>query len=167
MRDIVLDIRSITTWEPTTLNMIFSVLGYDILMVLLDTNCNPWCSVTTPNANWRLFVIPCKFWGIIDLQCCNYCHLPRDFSSNFHSSMTTFHRTLPTREDTVYFLAAKCFHSYEEKKGRRNGEGQMWRKFPKNPFLLYWRKINTFIFGGMVTSLGPCTIYTWSGAQRL
>ena len=32
-----------------------------------------------------------NFKLIIDLQCCNYCHLPSGFSPNFQSSMTIFH----------------------------------------------------------------------------
>ena len=27
----------------------------------------------------------------MDLQCCNYCHLPNGFSSKLQSSMTVFH----------------------------------------------------------------------------
>ena len=64
-----------------------------------DTNCKALCSVTTLN------VIPYVFGGrgggIIDLQWCNYYHLPSDFSSNFQSSMTIFHRKLLTREGRV------------------------------------------------------------------
>ena len=49
-----------------------------------------------------LFVIPCRFfWGILDLQCCNYCHLPNNVSSKFQSNMTIFHHRLPTREGRV------------------------------------------------------------------
>jgi hypothetical protein len=44
---------------------------------------------------------PVTFWMIIDLQCCSYSHLPSDFPSKFHSSMTTFHHKLLTREGTV------------------------------------------------------------------
>ena len=37
-------------------------------------------------------------WGIIDLQCCNYYHLPSDSPSEFQSSMTIFHHKLLKRE---------------------------------------------------------------------
>ena len=46
------------------------------------------------------------FGGVIDTQCCNYCHLPSDFSSKFQSSMTIFHHKLMTREGRV--LANGC-----------------------------------------------------------
>ena len=39
--------------------------------------------------------------GLIDLPCCNYCHLPSDFSSKFQSSRTIFHHKLLTRDDIV------------------------------------------------------------------
>jgi hypothetical protein len=42
-----------------------------------------------------------NFWGIIDSQCCNYYHLPSDFSSKFQSFMTIFHHKLLTREVRV------------------------------------------------------------------
>ena len=35
---------------------------------------------------------------IIDLQCCNYRHLPSNFSTKLQSSMTIFHHKLLTRE---------------------------------------------------------------------
>ena len=56
----------------------------------------------TLNVNPTLFVTPCNFLGeFIDLQCCNYCHLPSDFLSKFQSSMTIFHYKLVTREGRV------------------------------------------------------------------
>ena len=39
--------------------------------------------------------------------------------------------------------------------------------FPKLPFWTYVRKISTFIFWCMVIPLGPHSVYTWWGAQRL
>ena len=61
------------------------------------------------NANLTLFVIPCHFYGgITDLQCCNYCHLPSDYSSKFQSYMTIFHHKLLTRVGGV--LANGCTH---------------------------------------------------------
>ena len=53
------------------------------------------CGIVSPtlNANATLFIIPCIFLGvrrIIDVQCCNYCHLPSHFSSKFQSSLMTF-----------------------------------------------------------------------------
>ena len=43
-----------------------------------------------------------RFWGMIDLQCCNYCHLPSDnVSSRFQSSMTIFQHKLLIREGRV------------------------------------------------------------------
>ena len=48
------------------------------------------------------------FGGVIDLQCCNYCHLPNDFSSKFQSTMTIFHHKLLTREGMV--LANRWTH---------------------------------------------------------
>ena len=42
-----------------------------------------------------------KSWEIIDLQCCNYCHLLGKCSSKFQSSMTIFHHKLRTREGRV------------------------------------------------------------------
>ena len=45
------------------------------------------------------FLVNCS--GVIDLQCCNYCHLPNDFSSKFQASMTIFHHELLTREGRV------------------------------------------------------------------
>ena len=36
--------------------------------------------------------------GVIDLQCCNYCHLWSDFSSKFKSSMTILHHKLLTKK---------------------------------------------------------------------
>ena len=39
-----------------------------------------------------LFVVPCKkTLGIVDLQCCNYCELLCDFSSEFQSPITLFY----------------------------------------------------------------------------
>ena len=38
---------------------------------------------------------------LIDLQCCNYCHLPSYFASKFLSSMIVFHHKLSTREGKV------------------------------------------------------------------
>ena len=38
---------------------------------------------------------------IINLQCCNYCHLSSDFSSKFQSYMTIFHHKLLTRGGRV------------------------------------------------------------------
>ena len=80
----------------TTLNIIFKIqhtLIVNQLLILLSP---------TLNVNLTLFVIPCKlFWGITDLQCCNYCHLPSNFSSKLQSSMTIFHHKLLTREVRV------------------------------------------------------------------
>ena len=41
------------------------------------------------------------FWGIIDIQWCNYWHLPSEFSSKFKSSMTIFRHKLMTGEGRV------------------------------------------------------------------
>ena len=72
--------------EPTaTLNMILPILIVNRGIVSPTLDVNP-----------ALFVIPC-----IDLQCCNYCHLPGEFSSNFQSSMTIFHHKLLTKVDTI------------------------------------------------------------------
>jgi hypothetical protein len=76
--------------EPTaTLTMVFSVTNSKLsCSILIVTR-----SVVSPtlNVNPTLFVIPCKFcFGITNLYCCNYYHLPNDFSSKFQSSMTTF-----------------------------------------------------------------------------
>ena len=73
------------------------------LIVLLNTNYKPRCSVVpTLHVNPTLFVIPCIFLGrIIDLYCCNYCHLPSDFPSKSQSSMTIFHHKLMAREGRV------------------------------------------------------------------
>ena len=48
-------------------------------------------------------------WGIMELQCCNYCQFPSDFPSNFRSSMTTCHHKLLTRESRI--LANGWSHS--------------------------------------------------------
>ena len=75
-----------------------------------NSNCKLWYSVSpTLNVNPTLFVIPCNFGRFIDLQCCDYCHLPSDFSSKFQSSMTIFHHKLLTREGKV--LANERTHS--------------------------------------------------------
>ena len=42
----------------------------------------------TLNVKLALFVIPCKFLDVIDLRCCNYCHLLIDISAKRHSTMT-------------------------------------------------------------------------------
>ena len=42
------------------------------------------------------------FWGFIDSQCCNYYHLPSDFSYKFQSFITIFHHKLLTREVRVF-----------------------------------------------------------------
>ena len=55
----------------------------------------------TLNVNLTLFITSCIFWGIIDLQCCIYYHLPADISSKPQSSMTIFHRKFTTREGIV------------------------------------------------------------------
>ena len=86
-------------WRKSILNMVSNVTNY--LIFLLKTDYKPWYSVTTLNINPTLLVICCKFSGIIDLQCCNYCHLPSDFSFKFQSSMTIFHPKLLTREGWV------------------------------------------------------------------
>ena len=38
-------------------------------------------------------------WVVIDLQCCNYSHLPIDFSCKFQSSVTILHHKLLTRAE--------------------------------------------------------------------
>ena len=48
------------------------------------------------------------FWGLKIYRCCNYCHLPSDFSSTFQSSTTMFHHKLLTREGRV--LANRWIH---------------------------------------------------------
>jgi hypothetical protein len=53
--------------------------------------------------NWfpkaRITTLNMIFTQPSHLQCCNYCHIPSDFSSNFESSMTIFHhKLLLTRE---------------------------------------------------------------------
>ena len=72
-----------------------------ILVVLLNTNCKSWCSVINTNFHPTSFITPCKSWGIEVLHCCNYCHLPSDFSFKFESSMTIFHHKLLTRKGRV------------------------------------------------------------------
>ena len=61
----------------------------------------------TLNVNLTLFVIPCKKQlGIIDLQCCNYCHLLSDFSSKFQSSMTIiFHCKIVRMQNIPNFVS--------------------------------------------------------------
>ena len=70
-----------------------------MLVVLLNTNCKPRYSVT--NTKCQPYII-CHslqiLWGIVDLQCCNYCHLPSKFLSKFQSSVTIFHHKLLRRE---------------------------------------------------------------------
>ena len=54
---------------------------------------------STLNVNPTLSVIPRKNnWGIIDLHCCNDCHLPSEFTLKFQSSMTILDQKLVTRE---------------------------------------------------------------------
>ena len=66
-----------------------------ILSFLLHTNYKPWYSVTQHDLSFLINL----GGGIIDLQCCNYCYLSSDFSSNFnHQVMTIFHHKLLTRE---------------------------------------------------------------------
>ena len=80
--------------------MIFSVTDSNSLAQYLIVNCG----VVSPilNVNPTLLVIPRKvLWGVIDLQCHNYCHLPCDFSSNIQSSITIFHHKLLTTEGRV------------------------------------------------------------------
>ena len=45
------------------------------------------CSVTNTNRNLTIFVIPC----MIDLQCCNYCHLLSYLLSKIWAFMTVLH----------------------------------------------------------------------------
>jgi hypothetical protein len=56
---------------------------------------------STPNVDPTLFVIPCNLLGGLDLQCCNYYHLPNYFTSKFQSCMTMFHHKLLIREGRV------------------------------------------------------------------
>ena len=53
------------------------------------------------NVNSTLLSFLVSFLGVIDLQCCNYCHLPSDFASKLQSSMTISHHKLLTREGSV------------------------------------------------------------------
>ena len=63
---------------------------------------NPDIVTPTLNVNPTLFAIPCKFFGgIVELQCCNYYHLPIGFPSKSESSMTIVHHKLLTRERRV------------------------------------------------------------------
>ena len=55
----------------------------------------------TLNVSPTLFVTRNFFGGVIDLQCCNYCRIPSDFSSKFQSSMTILHHKMLTREGRV------------------------------------------------------------------
>ena len=81
----------------TALNMIFSVELSCSMLIVNHSIMSP-----TLNVNPKQFVTPCKFfWGIMELKCCNYCHLSRDFASKFQSSMTIFHHKLLTREGRV------------------------------------------------------------------
>ena len=67
----------------TTLTMGFGVTNSNCLAQFLIVNCN----VVSPilNVNPTLFVILCKkIWGIIELQCCDYSHLPSDFHPSFN-----------------------------------------------------------------------------------
>jgi hypothetical protein len=57
----------------------------------------------TLNVNLTLFVIPCDFFGIIDLRYCNYCHLSSDCSSKFQSSMTWLHYKIVRRHNISNF----------------------------------------------------------------
>jgi hypothetical protein len=70
--------------HKTTVNIIFSVTNSNCLAHYLIVNYG----VVSPtlNVNLTVFVIPCKlFFGIIDLQYCNYCHILRDFfNPNFN-----------------------------------------------------------------------------------
>ena len=48
----------------------------------------------TLNVDPTLVVIPCTFFGegggILDLQCCNHCHLPSDTSFKFVKEFIVF-----------------------------------------------------------------------------
>ena len=93
--------RSCRSKVPKDLHWIWYLVS-PILIVLLNANCKLWCSVTnvkcSPNIICHsLYVV----LGIIDLWCCNYYHLPSDFSSKFQSSMTMFYHKLLTREGRV------------------------------------------------------------------
>ena len=62
---------------------------------------NPCSTKPIGCLNPTLTTVPCKkifFWGGLDLQYCDYCHLPSDSSSKFPSSTVIFHHKLLTRE---------------------------------------------------------------------
>ena len=66
---------------------------------LLTKYNNSWSNPRVKFVFWRW---KCPFFGgIIDLYCCDYCHLPSEFSSKFQSSMTIFQHKLLTREGRV------------------------------------------------------------------
>ena len=78
-------------------------LASPILIVLLNTNCEPRCSVTNTKCEPNIICQSLQISrGIVDLQCCNYCHFPIDFSSKFQSSMTIFLHKLMTIEGRVF-----------------------------------------------------------------
>ena len=48
----------------------------------------------------------------MDLQCCNYCHVPSDFSSRFQSSMTIYlHKLLARRQGFGQWTNSSTFHN--------------------------------------------------------
>ena len=77
------------TYHITTLNMVFRVIDYKWPT---HTNCKPWYRVTNTImlTQWFFCHSLILFWGIIDLQCCNCCHLPSDFHPNFNHQWQHF-----------------------------------------------------------------------------
>ena len=67
--------------------MIFSV---PILIILLNTNCRSRYSVTNTKCYPNIICHSLYFFFQGIAQCCNYYHLPSNYSFNFGSSMTTF-----------------------------------------------------------------------------
>lgn len=76
----------------TTLNTIFSAINSKLSCSMLIVKRGVVSS--TLNVNATLFIIPCKKknlgGGIVDLQYCNYRHLPIDLTCKLQSSMPTF-----------------------------------------------------------------------------
>jgi hypothetical protein len=92
----------LTLNTPKNTNRIFSVANSNWACSILIVNRGIVASPTF-NGNPALFVIPCNLLGrgIIDLQWCNYYHLPSDLSSKIQSLVTICHHKLLTREGRI------------------------------------------------------------------
>ena len=76
------------------------------VLLILSPFCT--CFVTNPT----LFIIPCIFEGIIDLQCCNYYHLPSDlFHPNFNQPWQYF-ITSWSHEEVGFWPHSSIIHDH-------------------------------------------------------